>query len=91
MHFPLLPGLGSLTHTLHQALDLTRRDVNAAGLGQVQLGLLVTGFIGPFQTENPGQSRRVTSFQTQRRIGGIVPLPLAFVIVIVPLQFKPPE
>jgi hypothetical protein len=83
---PFLPSLGRCPNPLHQALDLPATDVNAAGFGQMLFGLLVAVFISPLQTQEPGQGRSATTLQTQSGIGGVVPLPFAFVIVISPLQ-----
>src|SRR5258706_236767 len=71
---------------LHQALDLPATDLNATGFGQMLLRLLIAGFIGPFQAHEPGQGRRVTALQPQSRIGRIMALLFAFVIVVIPCQ-----
>jgi hypothetical protein len=84
----LLPRLGRSTHPLHHSLNLSRGHVNAAGFGQVLLRFLIAHFIGPLQTQQPRQSRRVGHFQTQRGIGWVVSLFLARMVVIVALQFK---
>ena len=83
---PLLPSLRPCSHPLDHALDLPGTGVNATGLGQMLLRLLITGFIGSLQAHQPGQGRRVTRFQAQRGIGGVMTLPLAFMVVIVSLQ-----
>src|ERR1035441_3893054 len=86
-----LPGLRAGPHALDQSLDLPGRDLNAAGLFQVLVGLLVAGFIGPLQAHQPRQGRRATPLQSQGGIGRIVPLLLARMIVIVPFQGEEPE
>jgi len=78
--------LGRRPNPLHHALDLPATDVNAAGFGQMLLCLLVAAFIGPLQTHEPGQGRRVSALQAQGSIGWVVPLLFAFVIVVIPLQ-----
>src|ERR1039458_5730176 len=84
----LLPDLGAPAPPLHHALNLARGHVNAAGFSQVLLRFLIAHFIGPLQTQQPRQSRRVGHFQTQRGIGGIVSLFLARMVVIVTLQWE---
>ena len=59
-----------------------------AGLLQMPFGFQVGGLIGPFQTDQLGQRRRVAHFQTQGRVGRMVALILARVIVVVPLQLE---
>ena len=88
LHLPLLPRLGGLAHLLHHPLNLAGRHRNAPGLRQMQLRFLIAGFVGPLQTEQPGQRRGVAAFQTQRRIGRVMPLVFAGVIVVVALQLK---
>src|SRR5258706_8642361 len=83
---PLLPLLSRRPDPLHQALDLPATDLNATGFGQMLLRLLIAGFIGPFQAHEPGQGRRVTALQPQSRIGRIMALLFAFVIVVIPCQ-----
>ncbi len=78
--------MSRLTDPLHQALDLPTTDMNATGFGQMLLCFLIAGFIGPFQTHEPGQGWRVTALQPQSRIGRIMSLLFAFVIVVIPFQ-----
>ena len=86
LRLPFLPVLGRGSHPLHQALHLPGADLDAPGFRQVLLGFLVTGFIGPLQTDQPGQSRGVARLQAQRGIGGIMPLLFAFMVVVSALQ-----
>ena len=67
---PLLPPLRLLANPLHHALNLPGRDFNAAGLLQMPFGFEKGRLIGPFQAKEFGQSRGITDFQTQRRVGG---------------------
>jgi hypothetical protein len=76
---------------LDDPLDLSRAQLDAAGLRQMYLGLLVTGFIGAFQTRQPAQRRGVAHFQPQGRIGRIVALIPARVVVVVPFQRETPK
>ena len=55
------------------------------------LGLLVAGLIGSFQAHQPGQGGGAASLQSQGRIGRIVPLLLARMIVVVAFQGEEPE
>ena len=52
---------------------------------------LVTGFVGPLQTNEPRQCRRVASLQTQGCIGRTMPGVFACVIVVVAQEFKAAE
>ena len=88
MGLALLPDLGAATHALDDPLNLPCRDGNAARLLQMPLGFLVSRLIGSFQTYKLGQGRRISHFQTQRRVDRIVALILALVVVIIPLQLE---
>ena len=85
---PLLPLLGCCPDPLHHALDLPGAHVNAPGLGQMLLGLLVAGFIGSLQANQPGQGWGMAGFQAQRGIRRIMALGLACMVVIVALQLE---
>jgi hypothetical protein len=88
LRLPLLPRLGVGSNPLRHALDLTGRNLNAARLGQMLLGLLIARLVGSLQAEQPGQSRRITHFQTKSRIGRITALLFALVVIVVALQIK---
>jgi hypothetical protein len=47
----LLPLLRRRPDRLHHPLDLPSRDMDAAGFGQMLLGLLIAAFVGPLQTD----------------------------------------
>lgn len=47
--------------------------------------------IGPFQTDQLGQRRRIAHIQTQGGVGGMVALSLAGLIVVIPLQLEVAE
>ena len=80
-----LATLGGAAHALHHSLNLAGGDVDAAGFAQVLFGFLIAHFIGPLQAHQPRQSRR-GPFQTQRGIGWVVSLFLAWVVVVIALQ-----
>ena len=88
---PFLPSLGAAAHPLDHPLNLARRYRDAAGLLQMPLGFEVGRLIGPFQTNELGQSRGVAHLQTQRRIGRIVALVLTGVVIIIPAQIEAAE
>src|SRR5271169_1508746 len=54
---PFLPGLGAAADPLDPPLDLACRYRNAAGLLPMPLGFEVGRLIGPFPTNELGQSR----------------------------------
>src|SRR5690348_13033465 len=82
----LLPSLSLGSNSLHYALDLAPVHVDAAGIPEVVLGLLVAGLVGPLQADQLGQRRGTGPFQTQSRIGRIMPLFLARVVVVIALE-----
>src|ERR1035438_574448 len=53
---PLLPSLGVTADPLDDALNLPRRNGNAAGLLQMPLGFQVGRLIGTLQTDQLGRS-----------------------------------
>ena len=81
-----LPALGTAAHALDQPVDLACADRDPAGLGQMQLGLLIAGFVGAFQTDQPRQRRAAAAFQSQGGVGRIMALLFAGMIIIVPGQ-----
>ena len=85
---PFLPSLGAAAHALDHPLNLAGRHRDAAGLLQMPLGFEVSRLVGPFQTNEFGQSRGVAHLQTQRGIGRIMALVLAGVIIVVPAQLE---
>ena len=88
---PLLPVLRGTADALHDPLNLTGRDADAAGLGEVSFRLEVGLLVGAFQADELGQSRSVAAFQAQRGIGGVRALGLACVVIIRALQLKVAE
>jgi hypothetical protein len=87
LSFPFLPSLGRLSHPLDQALNLPCADPDAAGFQQMVFGFLVTGLVGSLQATQSRQRGRATHLQPQRRIGRIMSLLFAFLVVVVALQF----
>ena len=55
------------------------------------LGFLIAGLISAFQADQSGQRGAIRTFQTQGRIGRIMALLFAVVIIIVALQFETAE
>ena len=88
LRLPFLPSLGRLSHPLDQALNLPCAHPDAARFQQVVFGLLVTGLIGSLQATQARQRRRAPHLQPQRRIGRIMPLLFAFMVVVVALQLE---
>ena len=86
LSFPFLPSLGRRSHPLDQALNLPCADPDAARFQQMVFGLLVTGLVGSLQATQARQRGRATHLQPQRRIGRIMPLLFAFMVVVVALQ-----
>ena len=85
---PFLPGLRGGTHPLHDPLNLPGRNLKAAGLFELPLGFEIGACVGPFQTKQFGQGWSVAHFQSQRGLGGVTPLFLARVIVVVALAIE---
>ena len=75
-------------NSLHHTLNLPCRNLDATGVLEVLLGLLVTGLVGSLQTDQPGQRRRVGPLQTQRAIDRVVALLLTRMVVVVPADDK---
>ncbi len=67
-------------------MNLPGREFNPAGGFQMFFGLLVTGFVGPFQAHQAGQRRRQAAGQAKRHIGWIMADVLDLVIVVIALQ-----
>ena len=86
LSLPLLPFLGGGAHALDGALNLPRRNGNAAGLLQMPLGFQVGRLIGSFQAHELGQGRRISPLQTQRGVHRIMACLLARMVIIIPLQ-----
>lgn len=82
----LLPLLGGDTDPLDHALNLAGRNADATGVLEVPLGFEVGLFVGPFQAQQLGQSRRVADFQAQRVIGWAMSLVLTGTIIVVTAQ-----
>lgn len=71
-------------YPLHYALNLPRRNGNAAGLLPMSLGFQGGRLIGTLQANELGQGGRVAPLQSQRRGGGIMAGVLARMAVIIP-------
>jgi hypothetical protein len=83
-----LPGLRAATDALDNPLHLSRRNDHAAGPLQRPLGFQGGRLIGAFRTNEFGQGRRVTDLQAQRGVRRTMPLLLAWVMVVIPLQVE---
>jgi hypothetical protein len=73
------------------ALNLPGRHVDAAGLFQMSLGFQVGGLVGAFQAEEFGQCRRIAPFQSQRRVGRVMALLFAGVIIVLATEDEAPK
>ena len=88
MGLAFLPDFGAATHSLNNPVNLPRRNADAAGLLQMPLRFLVGRLIGSFQTDELGQSGRITHLQAQRGVDRIVALILALVVIVISLQLE---
>jgi hypothetical protein len=68
------------------ALDLPFPDHNAADLFEMERGLLVAGFVGAFQADEPAQRGGVAAFQSEDLVRGMAALFFSGVVVIVAPQ-----
>src|SRR2546425_1186773 len=87
----LLPTLRVLSDAPNDSLNLPGRDFDTASLLQVPLGFEVGRLIGSLQAEEFGQGWSVADFQTQTRIGRIMALFFALVIIVVAAEPKTSE
>jgi len=69
-------------------LNLPGADVDAPGVAQMLLGFLVTGGIGPFEAHQSGQGGSGAALQAQCRIGRVMALLFAGMVVVIALQFE---
>ncbi len=89
--FPALPDGGRRTHSQHFALDLPFPYDNAADFLKMNNGFLIAGFVGTLQTDEAGKRGGVGDFEAEDGIGGMAPLVLAGMIVIVAPQGEEAE